>query len=58
VAEDFPKRRLSLASQGDGGKEFLRETLVLWFFGGEAAKKPQHQSYFRVSGKTSVTPRS
>jgi hypothetical protein len=29
---------------------------VVWFFGGETAKKPHHQSCFRVSGKTSVTP--
>jgi hypothetical protein len=30
--------------------------LLFWFFGGFVAKKPHHQSSFRVSGKTSVTP--
>jgi hypothetical protein len=58
VAEYFPKWRVSLAKQEDKGTQFPRKTLVVWFFGGFAAKKPHHQSYFRVSGKISVTPAS
>jgi hypothetical protein len=38
VTEIFPKRRVSLAKQVDGGTQFPRKTLVWWFFCGFAAK--------------------
>jgi hypothetical protein len=38
VTEIFPKRRVSLAKQGDRGTQFPRNTLVWWLFGGFAAK--------------------